>query len=121
MILEWLLVLGGFALLVGGGDALVRGASGIALFARLTPAVVGLTIVAAGTSMPELVVSVRAALEPKQLDAERLRAAEHPTETPTARRGPFLEKVGPKNPGRSHPSAPTSSSFSSSSLPLPPN
>jgi len=52
----------GFALLVAGGEALVRGASGIALLARLTPTVVGLTIVSAGTSMPELVVSVRAAL-----------------------------------------------------------
>jgi cation:H+ antiporter len=52
----------GFALLVAGGEALVRGASGIALLARLTPTVVGLTIVSAGTSMPELVVSVHAAL-----------------------------------------------------------
>jgi cation:H+ antiporter len=63
LILDSLLVLGGLLLLVGGGEALVRGASGIALLARITPAVVGLTIVAAGTSMPELVVSVQAALE----------------------------------------------------------
>ncbi len=62
MLVEWLLILGGLALLVGGGEALVRGASGIALLARLTPAVVGLTIVAAGTSMPEMVVSVLASL-----------------------------------------------------------
>lgn len=63
MFIDGLLILAGFALLVGGGEALVRGASGIALLARMTPAVVGLTIVAAGTSMPELVVSVQAALE----------------------------------------------------------
>lgn len=63
MIVDWILVLVGLALLVGGGEALVRGASGIALLARLTPAVVGLTIVAAGTSMPELVVSLQAAVE----------------------------------------------------------
>ncbi len=63
MILDWFLVLVGLVVLVGGGEALVRGASGIALHARLTPAVVGLTIVAAGTSMPELVVSVQAAIE----------------------------------------------------------
>ena len=63
MFVDWLLVLAGLALLVGGGEALVRGASGIALLARLTPAVVGLTIVAGGTSMPELVVSLQAALE----------------------------------------------------------
>lgn len=56
------LVVLGLALLVGGGEALVRGATGIALLARLTPTVVGLTVVAAGTSMPELVVSVQAAL-----------------------------------------------------------
>lgn len=62
MIVDWLLVLAGLILLVGGGEALVRGASGIALLARVTPAVVGLTIVAAGTSMPELVVSTQAAL-----------------------------------------------------------
>lgn len=63
MILDWLLVAVGLALLVGGGEALVRGASGIALLARVTPAVIGLTIVAAGTSMPELVVSTQAAIE----------------------------------------------------------
>jgi cation:H+ antiporter len=63
MIVDWLLVLVGLVLLVGGGEVLVRGASGIALSARLTPAVVGLTIVAAGTSMPELVVSVQAAFQ----------------------------------------------------------
>jgi cation:H+ antiporter len=63
MIMDWALIIGGLALLFGGGEALVRGASGIALLARVTPPVVGLTIVAAGTSMPELVVSTQAALE----------------------------------------------------------
>jgi cation:H+ antiporter len=58
-----LAVLGGLLLLLAGGDALVRGASGIALFWRVSPGLVGLTIVAAGTSMPELVVSVLAALD----------------------------------------------------------
>jgi cation:H+ antiporter len=59
--MDWLLVLAGLALLVGGGEALVRGASGLSLAARLSPAVVGLTVVAAGTSAPELVVSVQSA------------------------------------------------------------
>ncbi|MDH5672235.1 MAG: calcium/sodium antiporter [Myxococcales bacterium] len=63
MIVDWLLVLVGLVLLVAGGEALVRGASGVALIARVVPAVIGLTIVAAGTSMPELVVSTQAALE----------------------------------------------------------
>tara|TARA_R110002073_G_scaffold334897_1_gene525513 strand:+ start:59433 stop:60446 length:1014 start_codon:yes stop_codon:yes gene_type:complete len=63
MILNWLFVLGGLAMLVAGGEALVRGASGIAFLAKISPAVVGLTIVAAGTSMPELVVSLQSAME----------------------------------------------------------
>ena len=63
MIVDWLLVGLGLALLVGGGEALVRGASGVALIGQVRPAVVGLTIVAAGTSMPEFVVSVQAAFE----------------------------------------------------------
>jgi cation:H+ antiporter len=56
------LILGGLVLLAGGGEALVRGATAIARRAGVTPAVIGLTIVAAGTSLPELVVSVLAAL-----------------------------------------------------------
>lgn len=59
--IDWLLVAAGFLVLILGGEALVRGASGIALLARIAPAVVGLTVVAAGTSMPELVVSLRSA------------------------------------------------------------
>ena len=41
--MDWLLVLVGLGLLLVGGEALVRGASGVALAARLSPAVVGLT------------------------------------------------------------------------------
>ncbi len=63
MLVSWLLILLGLGLLVAGGEALVRGACGMALLGRVTPAVVGLTIVAAGTSMPEMVVSVQASLE----------------------------------------------------------
>jgi cation:H+ antiporter len=56
------LLAGGFILLYGGAEALVRGGSGLARRAGLTPLVVGLTIVAFGTSSPELAVSIRAAL-----------------------------------------------------------
>jgi len=63
VIVDWLLVLVGLALLIAGGEALVRGGSGIALLAKISPTVVGLTIVAAGTSAPELVVSVQAAFK----------------------------------------------------------
>jgi cation:H+ antiporter len=52
----------GFALLMFGGDALVRGAVGLAERLDLSPAVIGLTVVAFGTSMPELAVSASAAL-----------------------------------------------------------
>lgn len=56
------LVLLGFALLVKGGDYLVDGAVAIARRARLSSMVIGLTIVGFGTSAPELLVSVQAAL-----------------------------------------------------------
>ena len=46
-----------------GGDWLVRGASDIARRFRVSPLVIGLTIVGFGTSTPELLVSVQAALE----------------------------------------------------------
>lgn len=52
----------GLALLVFGGDWLVDGAVGIAQRAKLSPMVIGLTIVAFGTSAPELLVSIQAAL-----------------------------------------------------------
>ena len=47
----------GVILLAFGGEALLRGAVGLATILRLTPAVIGLTVVAAGTSVPELAVS----------------------------------------------------------------
>jgi len=58
-----LLVVAGAVLLFVGGEALVRGATAIALRAGLSPMVVGLTVVAFGTSCPELAVSLGAALD----------------------------------------------------------
>jgi cation:H+ antiporter len=52
----------GFLLLYGGGEALVRGASNLALRFGMSPFVVGMTIVAFATSAPELAVSLQAAL-----------------------------------------------------------
>ena len=57
-----LLVIGGLLLLVGGGELLVRGAVGLAAGLGVPPLVIGLTVVAFGTSAPELVVSLQAAL-----------------------------------------------------------
>lgn len=56
------LLLAGLALLLIGGTALVRGASGLASGYGVPPLVVGLTVVAFGTSAPELVVNIMAAL-----------------------------------------------------------
>lgn len=58
-----LFVLGGLAALVWGGDRFVEGASGIAQGLGVSEAVIGLTIVAAGTSLPELATSVVAAVK----------------------------------------------------------
>ncbi len=61
--LDILAVIAGLVILTVGGEALVRGATSIARRLDISPAVIGATVVAAGTSMPELVVSVAAALQ----------------------------------------------------------
>lgn len=58
-----LFLLGGLVLLVSGAEWLVKGATRIALTARVPAGIIGLTLVAAGTSLPELFVSVSAALK----------------------------------------------------------
>lgn len=57
-----LLIVFGLIALVIGGEALVRGATLLARRLGVAPAVIGLTVVAVGTSVPELVVAVLAAL-----------------------------------------------------------
>jgi cation:H+ antiporter len=52
----------GLAVLTAGAEILVRGASALAVAARISPLVVGLTVVAFGTSAPELVVSIHSSL-----------------------------------------------------------
>jgi cation:H+ antiporter len=58
-----LLVLAGIALLGGGGEMLVRGAVSLARLLRVSTVIIGLTIVAMGTSAPELAASLTAALQ----------------------------------------------------------
>jgi cation:H+ antiporter len=58
-----LILLAGLVLLVLGGELLVRGASKLAVSLGLSPLVVGLTVVAFGTSAPELAVSVQATFD----------------------------------------------------------
>ncbi|MEM8912364.1 MAG: calcium/sodium antiporter [Planctomycetota bacterium] len=53
----------GVALLLVGGDAVVRGASRLAALARLSPLFIGLTVVSLGTSAPEMAVSVSTAMK----------------------------------------------------------
>ncbi len=60
--LVYLFLAVGLTLLILGGDWLVRGAVGLAAKLAIPPVIVGLTIVALGTSAPELVISVDAAL-----------------------------------------------------------
>lgn len=62
MTITLLSLVGGLMALLIGGELLVRGAVGLAERAGLTPLVIGLVIVGFGTSTPELVTSVEAAL-----------------------------------------------------------
>ncbi len=56
-------VIGGLIMLVGGGEALVGGATRLAGRLRMKPLFIGLTVVAFGTSVPELFVSLTAAFK----------------------------------------------------------
>ena len=58
-----LFILGGLAGLIYGGQLFVDGASGIASSLGVSGSIIGLTIVAGGTSLPELATSVTAALK----------------------------------------------------------
>lgn len=60
--ISFLLILAGLILLYLGAEGLVRGSASMALRIGMTPLAVGLTIVAFGTSAPELVVSLKAVL-----------------------------------------------------------
>ncbi|MEM6943088.1 MAG: sodium:calcium antiporter, partial [Pseudomonadota bacterium] len=61
--MDLVLVLGGLALLVAGGDLLVRGAVALSLKFGIPAIIVSATVVAIGTSMPEMLISIQAALE----------------------------------------------------------
>lgn len=63
MVYVWLIL--GFVLLVKGADWFVSGASGIAKKLRIPAVIIGLTVVAFGTSAPEMAVSVSAAIQGK--------------------------------------------------------
>lgn len=58
MILSILLLIVGFVALILGANWLVDGATSIGIRAKLSPLIIGLTIVAFGTSLPELIINV---------------------------------------------------------------
>lgn len=60
--LMYVLLLVGFALLIKGADFFVEGSSSVAKLLRVPTVIIGLTIVAFGTSAPELAVSISASL-----------------------------------------------------------
>jgi len=62
MLTDLLLVALGLGILLLGGEATLRGAVGLARLLGVSPAMIGLTVVAFGTSAPELVVSLQAAV-----------------------------------------------------------
>ena len=66
MVIQILLLVLGFALLVKGADWFVDGAAGIATKFGIPQLVIGLTIVAMGTSAPEAAVSITAAFAEMQ-------------------------------------------------------
>lgn len=57
----WLLA--GLAVLIVGGEVLVRGAVGLSAAMKISPLVIGMTVVSFGTSAPELLVSLQSALD----------------------------------------------------------
>ncbi|MCC9620805.1 calcium/sodium antiporter [Thalassospira sp. MA62] len=61
--IPYIQIIAGLVLLTAGGEFIVRGAVGLALLMGVSKVIVGLTIVAAGTSAPEFVVSLNAALK----------------------------------------------------------
>ena len=60
--MDYLQLIAGLIILVIGGESLVKGAVSIALRAKISSLVIGMTVVSFGTSAPELLVSLKAAL-----------------------------------------------------------
>jgi len=60
--LDILFLLIGFALLIAGGELLVRGSVAVAERIGVSPLIIGIVLVGFGTSMPELVISIQASL-----------------------------------------------------------
>lgn len=62
MLISISILLLGLIVLIAGGEFLVKGSVGIAKYFSISPLVIGMTVVSFGTSAPELIVSLKAAL-----------------------------------------------------------
>ena len=60
--MDYILLLLGFLLLIKGADAFVDGSSSVAKILKIPTIIIGLTVVAFGTSIPEFSVSLTAAM-----------------------------------------------------------
>jgi len=60
--MDILILLLGLAVLIVGGELLVRGAVGLSSAMKISPLVIGMTVVSFGTSAPELLVSIQSAM-----------------------------------------------------------
>ena len=60
--MDYLLLFGGIFILIISGELLVNGSVGLAVRFRISPLVIGLTIISFGTSAPELLVCIKSAL-----------------------------------------------------------
>lgn len=61
--MDYLLLILGLAVLIVGGEFLVKGAAGCSAAFKISPLVIGMTVVSFGTSAPELLVSLQSALD----------------------------------------------------------
>ncbi len=68
MLFDILKIILGFVVLIYGANFLVNGSSGLAKRFKVSDLIIGLTVVAFGTSAPELVVNLMAAVNPKTTD-----------------------------------------------------
>ena len=64
--MEYLLLVGGFVLLIKGADFFVEGSASVAKKLRVSSMVIGLTVVAMGTSAPECAVSIAASFRDRK-------------------------------------------------------
>ena len=62
LLMDFLMVVLGLFILVGAGDVLVKGAVNLALRLGIPALIVSLTVVAFGTSAPEMLISVKAVI-----------------------------------------------------------